>query len=187
MKLVEEFTVTESPDVVWRFFEDVPAVASCLPGAELTEITADGDYVGRVAAKLGPMTASFQGRATITRDDEQLTGRIEGRGADRNSGSRASMTLVYTIRPVGEETGVTVDADLRLSGAIAQFGRTGLVREMSSRLTAEFVRCLESRLAAATPEEAAVIRAAEVRGLSLLFGSLASSLRRFIRRVFRRS
>ena len=81
-------------------------------------------------------------------------------------------------------TTVTVDADVLLSGAAAQFGRTGLIKEMSSRLISEFVTCVEAKLAAETVEEAAEISAGEVKGFSLFFSSLLAAIRRFFKRLF---
>ena len=68
MKISQEFVVPRPPDVVWDFFQDVPSVAKCLPGAELTGESEDGGYVGQRSAKMGPMTATFEGTATVTPD-----------------------------------------------------------------------------------------------------------------------
>ena len=65
---------------------------------------------------------------------------------------------------------------------MAQFGRTGLINEMSKRLIGEFVECLEAKLAAVTPNEAANIEAGEVRGISLFFASLWAWLKELFRR-----
>jgi hypothetical protein len=79
---------------------------------------------------------------------------------------------------VGSE--VSIDADVTLSGPVAQFGRTGLIDEMSKRLISEFVECLEAKLAAETLTEAATIHAGEVGGLSLFITSLWAWIRRLI-------
>ena len=79
--------------------------------------------------------------------------------------------------------GTSVDAEVKLSGAIAQFGRTGLVTEMSKRLIGEFVECLELKLAAETAEEAAEIKASEVKGFSLFVSSLVSWIGRLFKRL----
>jgi hypothetical protein len=73
---------------------------------------------------------------------------------------------------------VGVDADVTLSGPVAQFGRTGLVNEMSKRLIGEFVQCLEGKLAAESAAEASKVTAGEVRGISLFFASLWSWIKR---------
>jgi uncharacterized protein len=170
MKISHEFTVARPMQTVWDFFQDVPEVAQCLPGATLTSENEDGSYTGKVAVKLGPMSATFDGKATVSGDPATHTGQIDGSGADRKGGSRGQMKVGYTM--------VSIDADVILSGAAAQFGRGGLITEMSNRLIGEFVNCVEAKLAATTVEEKAEIRAAEVKGFSLFFASLVAWLKR---------
>jgi carbon monoxide dehydrogenase subunit G len=185
MKITETIEVDRPADQVWELFQDVPALAACLPGAELTEDKGDGVYAGTVGAKLGPMTANFEGEATVSVDAAARTGSVKGKGMDRAGGSMGQVTMQYAVvaRDDGGST-VTVDADVLLSGAAAQFGRTGLIKEMSSRLIGEFVTCVEAKLAATTPEEAAEVGAGDVKGLSLFFSSLLATIRRFFRRLF---
>lgn len=179
MKIQQEFEVARPADAVWAFFQDVPSVAQCLPGAELTEDKGDGVYAGKVSVKLGPMSATFEGEATITPEPEARRATISGKGVDRRGGSRGQVAVVYEIEDLGGGSAkVVVDADVMLSGAAAQFGRTGLINEMSNRLISEFVECLHAKLAAGTAEEAAEITAGEVRGISLFFASLWAWLKR---------
>jgi carbon monoxide dehydrogenase subunit G len=182
MKIEHEFTVARPPDVVWEFFQDVPSVAQCLPGAELAGQSEDGSYEGKLSVKLGPMAASFEGKAVVTPDPATKTATIEGKGVDRSGGSRGQVKVNYSIVPDGAGSKVGVDADVTLSGPVAQFGRTGLINEMSKRLIGEFVECLEAKLTAVTPVEAAAIEAGEVKGISLFFASLWSWLTGLFRR-----
>ncbi|MGH8914495.1 MAG: SRPBCC family protein [Acidimicrobiia bacterium] len=177
MNIDHEFTVASPPDVVWEFFQDVPSVAQCLPGAELLGKSEDGSYEGKLSVKLGPMAASFEGKATVEPDPASRSAVIEGKGVDRTGGSRGQVKVGYSI--VADEAGskVAVNADVSLSGPVAQFGRTGLINEMSKRLIGEFVACLEGKLAAVSPVEASNIEAGEVRGISLFFASLWSWLK----------
>ena len=59
MKIVKSLIVSSSVDHTWDFFQDVPKVAACFPGANLTEQTDEGIYKGNVSIKLGPFTATF--------------------------------------------------------------------------------------------------------------------------------
>lgn len=178
MQISHTFDVARPLDTVWAFFQDVPSVAQCLPGAELTEDKGDNVYAGKVSVKLGPMTATFEGEANVTPDAAAKTGLIDGKGADRRGGSRGQVKVNYALVPAGAGTTVTIDADVTLSGAAAQFGRTGLINEMSSRLITEFVGCVEAKLAAETVEEAAEVTAGEVKGMSLFFTSLIAWIKR---------
>lgn len=174
MKISQEFVVERPPSDVWAFFQDIPAVAQCLPGAALESQNEDGSYEGNLAVKLGPMTAAFEGKCVITPDQENMTAKIEGRGVDKKGGSRGQVSVVYDLQEDASGCKVVIDADVTLSGPAAQFGRTGLINEMSKRLIGDFVQCLEGKLEAKTPEEAETFRAKEVSGISLFFSSLWS-------------
>jgi len=173
MKIEEAITVQNDPEAVWELFQDVPELARCLPGAELTEDKGGGVFAGQLVAKLGPMTAKFEGEATVVSNHENRTGTVDGTGTDRAGGSVGQVKMTYAINPRdGGGTVIEVDADVILSGAAAQFGRTGLIKEMSRRLIDEFVQCIEAKLAAESREEATAVRAGDVKGISLFFASL---------------
>ncbi len=182
MKIENEFEVSSPIATVWAFFQDVPSVAECLPGAELTEDRGDGTYAGKVSVKLGPMAANFEGEATVVPDEVRRSGTIDGKGADRRGGSRGQVKVEYILEEAGSGTRVKIDADVTLSGAAAQFGRTGLINEMSNRLIGDFVSCVEGKLAAETPEAAAEVKAADVKGFSLLLESLIAWIKRLFSR-----
>lgn len=177
MKISQEFTVARPPSDVWEFFQDVPAVAQCLPGAELQGQNDDGSYEGSLSVKLGPMTAAFEGKATIAPDPSTRTATIEGKGVDKKGGSRGQVKVDYAIVDDSGGSRVSVDANVTLSGPAAQFGRTGLINEMSKRLIDDFVTCLEGKLTAGSDEEADQIEAKDVNGIALFFASLWSWLK----------
>jgi carbon monoxide dehydrogenase subunit G len=155
MKITQSFTIAQPLDAVWAMFEDVPGVARCMPGAELTENKGGGTYAGRLGIKLGPFSASFDGEATVTRNDADHSGHVEGRGIDKRGGSRSRLVMDYRMEPAEEATRVTIDADLQLSGPVAQFGRTGIVNETAGILIGQFVRNLEAKFGGAEGDEAA--------------------------------
>jgi carbon monoxide dehydrogenase subunit G len=185
MKIEHEFTVARPIDRVWEFFQDVPSVADCLPGAELQEDKGKNVYAGMVSVKLGPMTAAFEGEATISPDPSTHTATIDGKGVDKRGGSRGQVKVGYALSDADAgSTKVNIDADVMLSGPAAQFGRTGLVNEISKRLIGEFVQCLEGKLAATTVEEAAEVKAKkDVNGIALFFAGLWA----WIKKLFGRS
>lgn len=169
----QTFVVERPVATVWDFFQDVAAVADCMPGVELLEDLGGGSYKGRMKVKLGPITAQFQGDATIKELDEATrTGTISAKGVDRQGGSRASAQVRYLLNDAGDTTTVGIQADITLQGPMAQFGRTGLIEEVSGLLTKEFVDCLGAKLAAGSAAEAAEVRAGDVKGFRLFLQSL---------------
>jgi carbon monoxide dehydrogenase subunit G len=182
MKITQEFEVARPLSQVWEMFQDVPSVAQCLPGAELTEEKGNGVYGGKISVKLGPIAATFEGEATVTPDAATNSAVIDGKGVDKRGGSRGQVKVNYLLRP-GESGGtkVSIDADVTLAGPAAQFGRTGLINEMSNRLIGDFASCLEAKLSAPTEAAAEAIEAGEVRGFTLFFQSLWAWLKRLFR------
>ena len=182
-EIKETFEVPSEVHRVWEFFQDVSQVADCMPGVELGAEKDDKTYEGRMKVRVGPISANFQGQAQITDLDESAqTGRIAAKGADRQGNSRATATVSYQLSPAAVGTSVEVIADVKLQGAMAQFGRTGLIQEVSSQLTKTFASCLEGKLGAATPEKAAEVSAPEVQGLGLFFRSVWTWFRSLFRR-----
>ncbi len=185
MEINERFTVDQPVQTVWDLFLDVPEVALCLPGAEITEDHGDGTYSGKLSVKLGPISASFDGKATVTPNESDHTMLIEGKGVDRSGGSQGRVTVrVSLTEGAASSTDVSLDSDVMLAGPIAQFGRTGLVSEVSKRLLDDFSECLHAKLRAETPVEASEIRAGEVKGLTLAFGSMWAAIVGWFKRLF---
>jgi uncharacterized protein len=185
MEINEQFVVTRPVEAVWELFVDVPGLSRCLPGAELIEDHGDGSYDGKVTVKLGPITAAFDGSATVEIHPDTRSLRIKGRGVDRAGGSQARVDVGVQLSPVDEtQTDVSIEATMTLAGPIAQFGRTGLVNEVSKRLIVEFSDCLYAKLDAGSEEDAALIQASEVRGLSLFLASTWAAFRRWMRGLF---
>lgn len=180
MQIVQTFDVAHPVSCVWAFFADVLAVASCMPGAQFEEQIDAERYRGRMSVRLGPLAAAFATEVTVTRDDRTLTGVVEGRGVDQRTNSRVQSKLVYTLAPKGGATTVRIQADVALSGALAQFGRSGIVQDVAARLTAEFAKNLHERLSAGAAE-AASAPAAELRAGRLFFAAFLSWLKRVLR------
>src|SRR5262249_46680827 len=59
MLINNEFEVAAPVEQVWQLVENIPQVAACLPGAELTEDLGDDTYKGKVAVRMGPVQLQF--------------------------------------------------------------------------------------------------------------------------------
>ncbi|EIK69240.1 carbon monoxide dehydrogenase, small subunit [Pseudomonas synxantha BG33R] len=140
------FNVAYPPEQVWAFMADLEAVAGCLPGANLEEN--DGERVkGFIAIKFGPMAAKFAGAARLTRNEEQRLGMLKGGGQDTISQSRASGEICYRVLP-GKAGATLVEVEMlySLQGPLAQFSRSGLVKDFVARMILDFGRNVELRM-----------------------------------------
>ena len=105
MLIKNEFEVAEPVEKVWQFFDNIPQVAACLPGAALTEDLGDDTYRGRVAVRMGPVRLQFAGTADITeRDEAAKRVVVHASGADEKGRGQASMVVTATLtRPAACE------------------------------------------------------------------------------------
>ena len=142
------FNIDQPPGRVWEFFQDVPEVVTCMPGMELLGQTGEATYRGKVTVKLGPVTAAFEGEATIAETDhEARTARIEASGVDRRGGNRAKASVGYEVQEQDGASLVRLSGDIKLSGALAQIGRSGIIQDVANHLTAQFAERLRNKLA----------------------------------------
>jgi uncharacterized protein len=157
----ETFRVQAPIDRVWRYLVDPKQVVNCLPGAELTGDEGERVYLGKVKVKVGPVTASYAGRARLIEvNDAQHVVRMDAEG--RESGGAGSARLRMTTRVEAHAEGgaeVRVEADVDVAGKIVQFGR-GMIEAVSKQLFKEFVGCVRASLESPTATGAATASAA---------------------------
>src|SRR5271168_4414411 len=105
MLIKNEFEDAEPVEKVWQFFDNIPQVATCLPGAELSEELGDGKYKGGVAIRMGPVRMQFAGTADITERDEAAK-RVVGHasGAYERGRGQASMVVTAVLTRAGRGT-----------------------------------------------------------------------------------
>ena len=89
MLITNDFEVPQPVDRVWAFFDDIPGVATCLPGAELTEELGPDEYAGQVGIRMGPVKLQFSGTATITGTRRRRPAHRRRRRGSRREGPRS--------------------------------------------------------------------------------------------------
>src|SRR6266704_1744146 len=184
MLIKNEFEVAEPVEKVWHFFEDIPQVAACLPGAELTDDLGSEHYKGRVAVRMGPVRLRFAGTAEITeRDEAARRVVVHASGAEEKGRGQASMIVTATLLPAGRGTRVGVTQDLQLSGAAAQYGR-GMISDVTSVLMRDFSANMAARIDAAERGETVSQTAAPAGGLAIGIRAAVMALGRVFRRFF---
>ena len=181
--LRHNFQVAHPPDEVWNYFGRVAEVASCLPGVTLDGEPKNGRVEGGIRVKVGPISADFRGVAEVARDEATRTGEILGSGQDARSHSTTMGSVRYSVLP-GPSPGTT-NVDLvigyTLTGMLAQFGRSGLVQDVASRLIAAFAAIWERAVAFRTRRDVrSAARGRRIqRGLARFLGSDRSRERSF--------
>jgi carbon-monoxide dehydrogenase small subunit len=181
-RISQSFVLPHPREAVWRLMSDVETVARSMPGLTLAGPPQGDTVAGRLEARIGPIAAGFAGEGTVRQFPGEYRQLVEGRGADRRSGSRASGSVDYHLSAIADEAGrdatrVDVVIAYALTGALAQIGRSGLVRDLVRRIGEAFAQNLDAQLR----DPAAALPSPAIGGLALLMQALADRIRALLR------
>jgi carbon monoxide dehydrogenase subunit G len=176
MEFDNAFDVPLPPSQAWSVLMDIPRIAPCMPGAELTEIVDPQNFKGNISVRLGPVALIFAGRVEL--DDVDManrSARVKAQGSDAKGRGAANATATFRIEPNGTGSKVLIHTDLMLSGAVAQYGRgVGMIQATAAQIIGQFAGNLRGQLArqqtpAPPPEEKQSILVASkpISGFSL--------------------
>lgn len=201
MKVVLEkvFPLAASAVSAWQLLQDIETVASCMPGAKITERVDATHYKGTITVRLGPATMAFKGTIEVLElDTDQRSLHLVGKGEDSTGTSAASMDLIAAVRAAGEACELTGKSEVTMSGKAAALGGR-LMAPVAEQMLKQFVANFAARLAdlqqtqtqqtwqaasptetAATPQPSATAGEApqsELNGLALAWAVLRDWLR----------
>jgi len=141
------FTVRAPRQTVWNFLTDPASVARCLPGAAITGQSEDGGWLGTMAIKVGPVTASYRGKLKFERLDEAAgEAELVASGQETKGKGGADMKMRSKVTAASpEETAVNVVSEVNVYGILAQMGR-GMIQDVSDQLFGKFTAAMRREL-----------------------------------------
>ena len=130
-----------TPDVAWTRLEDVPLVASCLPGLDPATLVAVGPdtFRARMANTVMGITANWDLSATISPEAGRRMLKVLLEGEDRRLNMRLDGVANVVVR--ADETGralLDYTANLRVDGSLAAMGAP-VIRSVLADAIAQFV------------------------------------------------
>jgi uncharacterized protein len=168
MEFDNSFDVPLAPDQAWNVLMDIPRIARCMPGAELTEVIDAQNYRGKISVRLGPVSLAFAGRVQIDDLDEaNHSANVKAQGNDAKGRGSANATARFHIEPTGEGSRVMIHTNLTLAGAVAQYGRgVGIIQGTAAQIVGQFAANLRRQLAQEPPAQPAAAPAAALGAAS---------------------
>jgi len=153
MEFDNAFEVPLPPAQAWPVLMNIPGIAPCMPGAQLTEVVDDKTYKGNIAVRLGPVALTFAGTVKFEDiDNAHHTARVRAQGSDAKGRGSAQAAATFRLEPSAGGSKVLVHTDLTLSGAVAQYGRgVGMIQATASALMTQFANNLKTQLAQKPP------------------------------------
>lgn len=186
MLIAQSFDIDQPVDQVWEFFDNIPLVAACIPGADLTEEVSDDHYRGDVTISAGPVKLEFTGEVKIkSRDDAKKVIVLDAAGADKKGRGSAAALLDVALQPLGGQTRVNLSMDLAISGAAAQYGR-GLVQDFTGVLINQTAGSMKERMTAIAEgrDPMSVGGPKSASGLAIGFSAFRMAVKRVFGRFF---
>jgi len=145
VQISDSFAIHAPPETVWRFLFDIERVSQCVPGVESVEVVDAKTYHGRLKVKVGPVTATFGGTATLTEVDPPRRIVAEIEADDRAIASGVKAAFSSTLTPAAGGTEVAYEMTLHMRGRLAQFGGA-VVGATAKKMTAEFAQNVRAKL-----------------------------------------
>src|SRR5579871_2280723 len=101
MEINNRFEVPLPPPDAWAVLMDIPRIAPCMPGAELTGVVDENTYNGKVSVRLGPVALAFAGTVKFTeKDPSNHRARVNAQGKDSKGRGGAHANVDFSIEPL---------------------------------------------------------------------------------------
>ncbi|MCZ6891523.1 MAG: SRPBCC family protein [Chloroflexi bacterium] len=122
------------------------SVVSCIPGASVDEVVDERSFKGRVAMKVGPVEAKYQGEARFEElDAENYRMRMVAQGTGQGTASMIMTSRLQSIEGGGTE--VSVIAEVNMTGRLVQLG-SRMIKFVSDQVFDQFVKRVQDGLQA---------------------------------------
>jgi uncharacterized protein len=147
MDMSGKYRIPAPRQTVWEALNDPEVLKAALPGCE--ELTADGEngFAAKVRAKVGPVSARFQGKVQLLDLDPPNGYRIEGEGTGGAAGFAKGGATVSLVED-GNDTVLTYQANASVGGKLAQIGSRlidGTAKKMADDFFAKFTEIVSAK------------------------------------------
>ena len=136
MRLTNEILLPVERTVAWDALNDADVLKRCIPGCQSLETTEDGGFKATVKLRIGPISATFNGRVELSDLDPPSSYRISGSG-DGGIAGMAKGGATVTLTEAEGGTLLAYDVDAQIGGKLAQLGAR-MIESVSRKLAAQF-------------------------------------------------
>src|SRR5512143_2459216 len=154
MEMTGEYRIPAARDEVWRALNDPNVLQKCIPGCESVEKLSDTEFTAKVVLKIGPMTAKFSGKGTLSDLDPPNGYVITGEGQGGVAGFGKGRATVK-LDSEGAVTVMRYKAEAQVGGKMAQLGAR-LIDSTTKKLADEFFSRFAEVFGPAAPAAAGV-------------------------------
>ena len=146
MEMSGEQLIPASQQHTWEALNDPEVLKVCVPGCESITRVSDNEYQVQMTAKVGPVSAKFRGRLSLSdiKPPQSYSLAFEGQGGPAGfAKGGAHVRLV----PDGNKTRLLYDVKANVGGKLAQIG-SRLVDAAAKKVADDFFQNFNNRMAA---------------------------------------
>ncbi|MFN3231783.1 MAG: SRPBCC family protein [Alphaproteobacteria bacterium] len=156
MDMSGEYRIPAPRERVWDALNDPDILGQCIPGCQSIEKTSDTEMTAVVKAKVGPVSAKFNGDVTLSDMDPPNGYTLSGEGKGGVAGF-ARGTAKVALAEDGDGTLLTYNVDAKVGGKLAQVGARlvdGTAKKMADDFFSTFSEIVGSGSGAEAEETA---------------------------------
>lgn len=148
MSASRQLAVTQQQ--AWDALNDPAVLKTCIPGCDKVEATGDNQYAIGMALKIGPVSAKFTGKITLSEINPPSSYKLsfEGQGGPAGFG-KGSAEVKLTPNAEGCELAYTVHASV--GGKVAQLGQR-LIDGAAKSMAEDFFKRFDDEMQRQHPE-----------------------------------
>ena len=129
---------------VWAKLNDPETLKACIPGCQSLDREGENGFVAVAKVKLGPVSATFKGKVTLSDIDPPNGYKISGEGEGGVAGFAKGGAIVK-LETVPEGTKLTYDVEAQIGGKLAQLGGrliNGVAKKLADEFFANFAKAV---------------------------------------------
>ena len=144
MELTSSRTVPASVETTWAALNDPETLKACIPGCESIERVSETEFRVAMTARVGPVSAKFNGRIVLADLVPPASYRMSFEGQGGAAGFARGEARV-ALAPDGTGTQISYTATAQVGGKLAQIG-SRLVDGAAAKVADDFFARLVERL-----------------------------------------
>ena len=121
MEMTGEYKISAPRQKVWEALNDQEILATCIPGCQELNKDSDTELSAIVKSKVGPVSATFKGKVTLSEIDPPNGYKISGEGTGGVAGFAKGGAEVKLVDD-GDGTLLSYVATAQVGGKLAQIG-----------------------------------------------------------------
>jgi uncharacterized protein len=153
MDMTGEYRLAAPRSKVWAALNDTDILKQSIPGCEEVIKLSDTEMTAKVTAKVGPVSAKFAGKVTLSDLDPPNGYKISGEGTGGAAGFAKGGASVHLVDD-GSGTLLTYTVDAHVGGKLAQIGSRlidATARKMAGDFFSRFAAIVDGPQAEAPP------------------------------------